>query len=65
MSPTESDSKQIDWTAVERTVEQELLDRAKQVARRITDRVRKVTEDTGPSRKLGENDPTDESPPVG
>lgn len=65
MTQRKSDSKNVDRTEVERTVEEELLERAKQVARRITERVRKVTEETGPSRKLGETDPTDENRPVG
>jgi len=65
MNPKESGSDTIDWTQVERTVEQDLLERAKQVARQAAERAREVTEDTGQTRKVGPEDPTDESPPVG
>jgi hypothetical protein len=64
MTPQESDSKDFDWTAVERAVENELLARAKRVARRITDRVKRVTESITPGRRLSPNDPTDECPVV-
>lgn len=64
MTPQESDSKDFDWTAVERAVEHELLERAKRVARRIADRVRRVTESAARGRRLGPNDPTDECPVV-
>jgi hypothetical protein len=47
-----------------KAVEDELLDRVKQVARRIVERVKKLTEDTAPAEKLGDG-PTDEAPPVG
>jgi hypothetical protein len=49
------------WTVAEL----ELLARAHQVARSIVERVRKVTEDTAESPKLGPDDPTDEVPVVG
>jgi len=62
MTPEESDSKDFDWTTVERAVEQELLDRAKRVARRITDRVRQVAGGTNRGRAIGPNDPTDVCP---
>ncbi|HYH63750.1 MAG TPA: hypothetical protein VD866_03535 [Urbifossiella sp.] len=59
MTSKESDSKDFDWTAVERAVECELLDRARRTAQRITDRVRRVTSDAGRDHTLGPNDPTD------
>lgn len=62
MTPQESDSKDFDWTAVERAVEDELLDRAKRVARQITDRVRQVAGSADRWRRLGPNDPTDVCP---
>ena len=49
-----------DWKAVE----DELLDRVKEVARRIVERVKKLTEDTAPAERLGDG-PTGEAPPVG
>jgi hypothetical protein len=61
MHRTDSGSEEPDWS----DLEIELLARAKQVARRIVERVRKVTEDTTPSRKLGPDDPTDEVPAAG
>jgi len=64
MNPGEADSNTIDWTQVERAVVQELLERAKQVARQIEERVKKVTGDTDQAQKLGPDDPTDESPKV-
>lgn len=62
MTSTESDSKDFDWTEIERAVENELLNRAKRVAQRITERVKRATEGSGPDRKLGPNDPTDVCP---
>ena len=62
MTPTESDSKDFDWTEVERAVEHELLDRAKRVAQRIAERVKRATEGHGSGRKLGPNDPTEVCP---
>jgi hypothetical protein len=58
---TESGSDESGWS----DLEIELLARAKQVARRIVERVRAVTEDTATARKLGPDDPTDEVPVVG
>lgn len=55
---TEGGYQESDW----KPMEDELLDRVKKVAQRIVERVRKVTEDTTPSRKLGPDDPTDEAP---
>jgi hypothetical protein len=65
MNAREANSDTIDWTRVERTVERELLDRAKQVAQQIAERVRKVTEDTAQARSLGPDESTGLSPPVG
>jgi hypothetical protein len=62
---TDSGSSDPDRTEVERAVEQELLDRVKAVARRIAERVRKVTEDTDPGPALRPDEPTGEAPPVG
>lgn len=61
---TESGLPEPDWNEVQRAVEQELLDRVKDVARRITERVKKVTEDTGAGPALGDG-PAAETPPVG
>jgi hypothetical protein len=55
---TEGGYQESDW----KPMEDELLDRVKQVAQRIVERVKKVTEDTTPGRKLGPDDPTDEVP---
>jgi hypothetical protein len=65
MSPQESDSKDFDWTAVERAVETELLDRAKRVARRVVERVRQVTDGVTGHHRLGPNDPTEVCEVVG
>jgi len=54
-----------DWSQLERAVEGELLDRAREVARRITERVKKLTEDTAPSPALKPDEPTGEAPAVG
>jgi hypothetical protein len=64
MNPTEPDSDTIDWTEVDRTVEQELLGRAKHVAHKVAGRESKAIEDTGRGRKLGPDDPTEEAPAV-
>lgn len=47
-----------------RAAENELLDRAREVAQRIVDRVRKLTEDTAPSPALKPDTPTGEAPPL-
>jgi hypothetical protein len=66
MSTKDSDRKpQPDWPAFQREVEDELLDRAKEVARRITERVKKLTEDTAPGPALKPDEPTGEAPPLG
>jgi hypothetical protein len=62
---TDSGLPDPDRTEVERAVAQELLDRVKDVARRITERVRKVTEDTTPGPSLRPDEPTGEAPPIG
>jgi hypothetical protein len=49
-----------DW----RLVEDEVLARVRYVARRIVDRVRRVTEGE-PGRRAGPDDPTDELPAFG
>lgn len=50
---------------MERAVEGELLDRAREVARRITERVKRLTEDTTPGPALKPDEPTGESPAMG
>jgi len=45
-----------------RTVEDEVLNRVKDVARRIVERVRRVTEDNGTVINGGPDSPTDEVP---
>lgn len=65
MSAQDSDPKPLtDWPAFQREVEGELLDRAKEVARRITERVRQLTGDTAPGPALQADQPTGEAPPV-
>lgn len=59
MVSKEPDSKDFDWTMVERAVETELLDRATRVPQGIADRVRWVTEDAGRACRLGPDDPTE------
>jgi hypothetical protein len=49
-----------DW----REAEDELLDRAREVAQRIVDRVRKLTGDTAPNPALKPDEPTGEAPPI-
>jgi hypothetical protein len=49
-----------DW----RPIEDDMLARVKYVARRIVDRVRRVTGED-PPRRAGPNDPTDELPAFG
>lgn len=56
-----NDAPNPDW----RAAENELLDRAREVARRIVDRVKKLTGDTAPSPALRPDEPTGEAPPVG
>ena len=64
MPPQESDSKDFDWTAVERAIETELLDRAREVAQKIVDRVRRLTGDTATNPALQPDAPTGEAPPL-
>jgi len=65
MNPTNTDTRPMtDWSQVERAVEGELLDRAREVARRITERVKKLTEDTTPGPALRPDDPTGEAQAV-
>ena len=47
-----------------RAVEEELLDRAREVAQRIVDRVRRLTGDTAANPALQPDAPTGEAPPV-
>jgi enoyl-CoA hydratase/carnithine racemase len=65
MNPKNIDARAAtDWAQVERAVEGELLDRAREVARRITERVKKLTEDTSPGPALMPDEPTGEAPAV-
>ena len=43
----------------------EVLDRAKEVARRAAERVKKLAEDTAPGPALKPDEPTGEAPPAG
>lgn len=58
---TDCGSEEKDWSELE----DELLARVKLIARRIVERVKKVTEDTAPCQKLVSDDPTDEAPAIG
>ncbi|HEX4608938.1 MAG TPA: hypothetical protein VH092_12095 [Urbifossiella sp.] len=51
---------ELDW----KLIEDEMLERVKYVARRIVERVRRVT-DGVPARRVGPDDPTDEVPAFG
>ena len=59
MKRKDPDSGLIDWTAVDRAVQNELLARARRVAPD-----RKATDRSVHARRLGPNDPTEELPPV-
>lgn len=64
MSEPDDTAPDADRTAEIQVAEAELLARAREVSRRITERVRQVLDDTKPERPALA-DPTDEAPPVG
>ncbi|MBN9523648.1 hypothetical protein J0H58_34910 [bacterium] len=62
--PDGTSTSDLDRAAEIHAAEAELLNRAREVGRRITERVRKVLDDTRPDQ-AALKDPTAETPPLG
>ena len=64
MTPTESSFPDADNPGDSVVRGEEVLDRVREIARRIAERVRRVTADTDPDVRLGPTDDTAKNPPL-